>query len=105
MQPLDSSRLTRHFVARAHERRLRLDVLAFILAHGVDVDGDDARSVTVVDKHLPPDLVASPVARRARGWVIVMSRDGALLTCYRREDAAKFLKRKGEKRYHAPRAA
>ena len=96
---------TVHFESRVALRGLRPDVLDFVLAFGVEVEAAGARSYTVIEKRLPPELAASLVARRARDWVVVTSREGVLLTCYRRKDAARFLKVKHDRRCWAPRAA
>lgn len=98
--------MTRHFVERASLRHLRRDVLEFVLAFGAVTDAVDALHYTLVERELPPDLAGSELARRARDWVIVASRDtGALITCYRCESATRFLKRKSERRFTARRAA
>ncbi len=99
------SPVTRHFTARAQHRGLRGDVLDFVLGYGVEVEAADAHSYTVVEKLLPADLIGAPIVRRAREWVVVTSRDGVLITCYRRKAAARFLKVKSERRYGLARRA
>lgn len=86
--------VTEHFIQRASQRGLRPDVFWFIVAHGTEVHACDATSLTVLRKALPPDLRDAPLARRARDWIVVTSREGALITCYRRGRASQFLRRK-----------
>jgi hypothetical protein len=96
---------TRHFALRAAERGVRDEVIDFVHAFGTEFEGANARSYTVLAKNLPRDVRALPIVEKAKGVILVTSREGALLTCYRREDAPRFLKRKAERRYGEPVAA
>jgi hypothetical protein len=85
---------TRHFVERACHRGLRPEVLDFILAYGIEFRAAGATSLTVLERRLPAAIADAPVVRRARGWIVVTTDDGVLLTCYRRGDASRFLRTK-----------
>lgn len=87
-------RRTWHASARERQRGLRSEVRDFIYWWGVTFDGAGATHVTVMERALPPEMRGSPMAQKARDWVLVLSDDGALVTCYRREHAAHFLRRK-----------
>lgn len=84
---------TPHFRRRAAQRGLSKSVLSFVMIYGRDFPANGATSLTVLDRDLPPELRRSAVAREARGWVIVQKL-GCLLTCYRRQEPSRFLRRK-----------
>jgi len=85
---------TEHFRARADERALPADVEAFIRTWGNESWAAGARQITLFRKELPPELRDTAIARRAEGWILVAAPNGALMTCYRRNDASRFLARK-----------
>ena len=85
--------ITAHFEERAATRGLRRNVFHFILLYGVEVEQSGTRFWTIVDRALPPGIDAETV-RRATGWVVVVSEGGAVLTCYRRNRAARYISRK-----------
>ncbi len=89
-------RTTRHFAARADERGLPPDVKEFLLMWGTETTAAGAKHITLVRRHLPIDLQDSQEAARAEGWIIVTGDDGTLVTCYRRNDAWRFLRRKSD---------
>lgn len=86
--------VTQHFTRRAATRGFPRDVARFVLQWGTEVRACDAVSLTVVERHLPPDVRGSALANRARDWVVVLSCEGTMLTCYRRRRATRFLQRK-----------
>lgn len=90
---------TRHFEDRRSTRGLPAEWVDFVLLYGDEFDACDARSYTVVNRHLPRDLRGSEAARKTQGWIVVVSPEGTLLTCYRRRDAAHYLKTKQERRF------
>src|SRR5262249_44684236 len=92
-------RPTRHYVERASHRHLRDSVLDFVLRHGVDIRAAGATHLVVIERQLSADLRGTEAARQARDWIIVVGDDGALLTCYRRKRAVRFVRRKSG---HAP---
>lgn len=87
---------TEHFRARADERALPADVEAFIRTWGVETWAAGARQITLLRRDLPDELQDTPMARRAEGWILVAAPNGALMTCYRRNDATRFLARKSD---------
>ncbi len=93
-------RRTWHANARERQRGLRSEVRDFIYWWGVSFTGAGATHFTVMERALPPEMRGSPLAQQARDWVLVVSHEGALITCYRREHAAHFLRRKCGPRRH-----
>lgn len=91
-------RPTQHYKARACERALRSDVEEFLMTWGTETRAAGATHITLVRRDLPSDLQDSEEAARAEGWVIVAGDDGALVTCYRRNDAWRFVRRKRQMR-------
>jgi|GEM_PF-682947 len=89
---------THHFEARAAHRKLPPAVLQFILTFGAAVRACGATHLTIIDRQLPDHLRGSHLAKRARGWIVLETDEGALLTCYRRDDAVRFLQRKPKRR-------
>ena len=87
---------TEHFRARADERALPAEVEAFIRMWGDETWAAGARQITLFRRDLPPELRDSVIARRAEGWILVAAPNGALMTCYRRNDASRFLARKSD---------
>lgn len=87
-----------HFIRRAQERGLREDVLEFILEFGTEFYGMGALHLTVLEKDLPPTQRRNPLASKARDWIVVCEGGDQGITCYRRKNAAKFLKRKPKTR-------
>ena len=85
---------TEHFHHRAAERGLPEGVEQFLRIWGTEFWAADAMQITLIRKDLPPELRDSPIARRAEGWILVAAPNGALLTCYRRNDAGRFVHRK-----------
>lgn len=92
------SRTTNHFRARSAQRRFRTEVCDLILAYGCELRAAGATHLVLIERRLPPELRGTEVARRARGWILVLADDGAPLTCYRRTDAVRFLRRKPKRR-------
>lgn len=91
-------RPTQHYKARAAERALRSDVEEFLMTWGTETRAAGATHITLVRRDLPRDLQDSEDAARAEGWVIVAGEDGSLVTCYRRNDAWRFVRRKSQMR-------
>jgi len=89
---------TQHYRARAAERVLRDDVEMFLQMWGTEIWAAGARQITLLRKNLPPDLRDSPLARSAEGWILVAAPNGALMTCYHRCDASRFITRKSDAR-------
>jgi hypothetical protein len=87
-----------HFKRRQAERQLRPDVLEFILAFGTEVQACGATHLTIVRRRLPVSLRNGTLARRAEGWVVLLDDEGRLMTCYRRQDAVRYLRRKPKRR-------
>lgn len=87
---------TEHFRARAEERALPADVEDFLRTWGDETWAAGARQITLYRRDLPPELRDSSLARRADGWILVAAPNGALMTCYRRNDASRFLARKSD---------
>lgn len=91
-------RPTQHYKARVAKRALHPDVEEFLMTWGTETRAAGATHFTLVRRELPVDLRDSEAAVRAEGWVIVASNDGALITCYRRHDAWRFVRLKSENR-------
>jgi len=89
---------TDHFRERSARRRLHPAVLQFILAFGSPVRACGATHLTVLERKLPSHLQGTRMAERARGWIVIETDGGELMTCYRRRDAAHFLRRKQKRR-------
>lgn len=97
---------TEHYRARADERALPPDVEEFLWMWGTEFWAAGARQITLCRDHLPPELRTSRLARRAEGWILVAAPNGALMTCYHRPDAWRFVQRKcdpGRDRRRGPR--
>jgi hypothetical protein len=60
----------------------------------MEVGAAGAVHLTVLDRDIPPDLRGSELSRKARDWIVITTRDGRLVTCYRRRHAWRFLQRK-----------
>lgn len=93
-----SCRPTQHYRTRAIERALRSDVEEFLMTWGTETRAAGATHITLVRRDLPIDLQGTEEADRAAGWIIVTGEDGALIPCYRRSDAWRFLRRKSQMR-------
>jgi hypothetical protein len=91
-------RSTQHYNARAAERALRSDVEEFLMTWGTETRAAGATHITLVRRDLPIDLQDTDEAARAEGWIIVAGDDGSLVTCYRRNDAWRFVRRKSQMR-------
>ncbi|WP_223643750.1 hypothetical protein [Corallococcus sp. EGB] len=91
-------RPTQHYKARAAERALRSDVEEFLMTWGTEIRAAGATHITLVRRDLPVDLQDSEEAVRAEGWIVVAGDDGSLVTCYRRNDAWRFVRRKSHMR-------
>lgn len=89
---------THHFIERAAQRRLHPAVLQFILAFATELRVCGANHLTIVERELPEAVRNTELARRARGWIVLQADDGSLLTCYRRQDAWRFLRRKTKRK-------
>jgi hypothetical protein len=95
---------TLHYRLRAAERALPLDVEEFLRKWGTEIWAAGARQITVSLQNLPAELRDTMIARRAEDWILVAALDGALITCYHRHNAWRFITRKsGERRLHTPR--
>jgi hypothetical protein len=90
--------LTRHFIERRARRQLREDVLDFILEFGARARASGMTHVTVLERDLPAAWRDSSLARQARGWIVLLSDRERLITCYRRGDANRFIRRKPKRR-------
>lgn len=93
-----TARLTRHARIRTAERQLRPDVLDFILTFGTLTRAAGATHVTVVERRLAIEVRDTPLAARARGWIVVVADDGEVMTCYRRFDAVSYLRKRTKRR-------
>ncbi|QDE99254.1 hypothetical protein BHS05_27430 [Myxococcus xanthus] len=89
---------TRHFVERSSLRQLRDDVLDFILEFGIRTRATGMTHVTVLERELPRAWRSLDVARQARGWIVLLNDEERLITCYRRGDANRFIRRKPKHR-------
>lgn len=97
--------VSQHFAKRAAQRGLSSDVLSFVMTYGTEFPATGAMSLTVLERDLPRGLRGSPLARESKGWVIVQKL-GVLFTCYRRQGASRFLRRKQKRpRWARPCAA
>jgi hypothetical protein len=94
-------RRTQHFRERQAQRQLRQDLLEFILAFGTEFQARGATHLTVLERDLPQTLRQSRLAQRASGWVLILEH-GKLRTCYRRQDAASYLRRKDKRARATP---
>ena len=89
---------TLHYRYRVAERALRASVEEFLMRWGTDTHAAGATHITLVRRHLPKELRGTEQATRAEGGIIIVSDDGALITCYRRNDAWRFVRRKARGR-------
>lgn len=87
-------RETRHFVSRKQERGLQPGVKEFILEWAKPVYRSGEIFLTVREKDLPSEVRHSVLAKRAKGWVLVLTHTGALVTAYWNKNAVSHLKRK-----------
>ena len=89
---------TLHYRLRAAERALPADVECFLRMWGTETWAAGARQITVLRNHLPAELRDTMIARRAEEWILVAAPNGALMTCYERRNAWRFITRKSEDR-------
>ena len=82
-----------HFQSRQAQRGLRPDVLNLIVAWARPVHGAGAVFLTLRSFDVPPSLRRLELIERARDWVVVQTRDGTLITCYRRRNASAWVRR------------
>jgi len=100
---------TLHYRLRASERSLPADVEGFLRTWGTEVWAAGARQITLFLDDLPAELRDTMLARRAEDWILVAAPNGALMTCYQRRHAWRFILRKSEDRrprrarHHRPR--
>jgi hypothetical protein len=88
---------THHYRVRAAERDLPPDIELFLRTWGTERWAAGAAQITLIRKRLPTHVRNSRDARRAEGWILVVAPNGALLTCYRRSGALRFIQRKAER--------
>lgn len=88
-------RLPQHHQARAAERALRSDAEEFLMTGGPETRAAGATHTTLVRRDLPIDLQGTEEAARAEGWIIVVD---SPVTCYRRTDTWRFIRRKSQMR-------
>jgi hypothetical protein len=88
---------TKHFAERSGHRSLPEAVKEFILSYGSEFRRRGMTHLTIIEKKLPPALRASALAERALGWILLMSDDFHLITCYRRRDALRYLRKKSKR--------
>jgi hypothetical protein len=87
---------TLHFRLRAAERALPSDIECFLRMWGTEIWAAGARQISLSRKHLPEELRDTMIARRAEDWILVAAPNGALMTCYERRHAWRFVTRKSE---------
>ncbi|NTX00859.1 hypothetical protein HUA74_02065 [Myxococcus sp. CA051A] len=98
-----SSPATFTFLERSALGVLRQEVLELILDFGLRTRAAGVTHVTVLERDLPLQLQDSSLARQARGWIVLVSDDERLITCYRRGDASGFIRRKPKHRLNGGR--
>lgn len=89
---------TLHYRLRIAERALPPDVEAFLRTWGTEIWAAGARHITLLLKELPAELRDTMIARRAEDWILVAAPNGALMTCYQRSHASRFITRKRDER-------
>ncbi|HEY6179906.1 MAG TPA: hypothetical protein VIX73_35885 [Kofleriaceae bacterium] len=89
---------TLHYRVRAAERGLSPDIELFLKIWGTEIWAAGARQITLLRKHLPEELQDTMIARRAEDWILVLAPNGALMTCYERRNAWRFVHRKADDR-------
>jgi hypothetical protein len=89
---------TLHFRLRAAERALPADIESFLRTWGTEIWAAGARQITLSRERLPVELRDTMLARRAEDWILVAAPNGALMTCYERRHAWRFVTRKSEDR-------
>lgn len=89
---------TLHYRLRAAERSLPPDVEGFLRTWGTEVWAAGARQIALFLKDLPAELRDTMLARRSEDWILVAAPDGALMTCYQRRHAWRFIMRKSDDR-------
>ena len=83
---------TKHFETRARQRGQHEADTVFILTYGTRVHAAEAVFCVLRDKDIPQEDRSH--RGRLAGRVIVLSRDGSLMTCYRRRDSMRHIRRK-----------
>lgn len=73
-------------------------MLDFILEFGIRTRAAGMTHVTVLERELPWAWRSLDVARQARGWIVLLNDEERLITCYRRGDANRFIRRKPKHR-------
>lgn len=86
-----------HFIRRAEERGLREEVLEFVLTYGTEWRRMGASHLTVVERDLPPWVRGCAMAAKAKDWIVVITDGDLPITCYRRTNAVRFLRRKDKR--------
>jgi hypothetical protein len=88
-----------HFLRRAEERGLREDVMEFVMTYGMSWQRMGATHLTVVTRNLPPEVRGCAAAAKAKDWIVVIAEGDVPITCYRRNNAVRFLKKKDKTRW------
>ncbi|GAB4524554.1 MAG: hypothetical protein Tsb0020_42680 [Haliangiales bacterium] len=91
-------RTSRHFEARSSCRGVPENLLDRVLTYGTEFKCRGMIHYTLVKKNLPPVLAAEPWVPRTLNWIVLVSEDGTLVTCYRRANAVRYLRRKPKRR-------
>lgn len=94
---------TLHYRLRAAQRALPQEVEGFLRTYGTEVWAAGARQITLFLDDVPAELRDTLIARRAENWILVAAPCGALMTCYQRRGAWRFITRKSQGRPRRPR--
>jgi hypothetical protein len=94
---------TLHYRLRAAQRALPQEVEGFLRTYGTEVWAAGARQITLFLDDVPAELRDTMIARRAEDWILVAAPSGALMTCYQRRGAWRFITRKAQGRPRRPR--
>ncbi len=86
---------SKHFRERQAKRGLREQVLEFLLTFGTEIKKAGARFYVLYDRQYDGGAERN-LWELARHWVVVVSDDGCLLTCYRGRNVHHHINRKSK---------
>lgn len=86
--------LSRHACARAAQRNVAPDAVAYVLAHGRIMQRTGVTFCFLGRRDIPPMDRGASWAARLVGTVVLMARDGGVITMYRDRRALRTIARK-----------
>ncbi len=85
---------TAHARRRCAQRNLSLEAVDYVLANGAAVDRTGVTFYVLRERDLPPAHLRADAVTKLVGTTLLVARDGALITAYRRPDAYRHARKK-----------